>query len=138
MMVGTWAATEFSRMAGVLDAWPAMDAVMAVIVAMSYRSRKERWKLELLATYVLQSTLHVGFAIADDGSAAAFNVYASSVNALFVMQLIIVAREGGRVMWDDVRNRLSNRMHRSDHVRSRAFYPHARRKEGVGDEDVHA
>lgn len=132
----SWFATEIARLAGTLNAWPAMDAMLACMLASSYVQIRRSWKLALLTTYVAQAFGHVGFSMADDGSDAAFMVYASANNALFVLQLIIVAREGGRKAWDDVRDGLSVHMRRCGYIRPGAFQSSKTRNEGVGDEDV--
>lgn len=134
----SWAATELARMTGSLQAWPAMDALLACMLASSHFERPKAWKLALLGTYVAQAMGHVAYQSHDDGSDLSFMVYASANNALFVLQLVIIAREGGRKAWDDVRDRLHVYLRGRDHLRAGAFQTHARRNEGVGDEDVPA
>jgi hypothetical protein len=132
LMVLGWAATEASRMAGMIDAWPAMDAVMAAAVALSCVAVRARWKLELVAVLTIQCGLHAVFARFDDGSKGAFATYAAMNNALFVLQLVIVSRDGRRRMQKHVRDRLSAGGHRGIDNGVHAFVLERTEREGVG------
>ncbi len=93
-----------------LRAYPVMDLVAGTMTLFAWGTDRRGWKAVLAFTFVLDCVCHLAFWMT---GATAFTTYALSLNAVFVLQCLVVGWPGGLHVASAVMRRL--RLHPSWH-----------------------
>jgi len=93
-----------------LRAYPVMDLAAGLLTLFAWGSDRRNWKVALAFTFVLDCVCHLSFWMT---GGHAFTEYALSLNALFVLQCLVVGWPGGLHVASAVMRRL--RLHPSWH-----------------------
>lgn len=76
--------------------WPIMDALMGMAFILAWLDAPSPWKAHLFGAYMMQCLCHVAYHLALVIGWDIGYVYTAALNALFVLQLWIVASDGAK------------------------------------------
>lgn len=93
ILLGTWAISNVTYLGAspFYGLWPAMDAVVIVVLAVLWRERLSLWMIGLLACLLGDMFTHLSYLSGGDFGRAAATAYNLTLNALYIGQLASVA-----------------------------------------------
>lgn len=99
-----WAVANATNQIVSENIWPIMDALMGMAFILAWLDAPSPWKANLFGAYMMQCLCHVAYHLALVIGWDIGYVYTAALNALFVLQLWIVASDGAKRGRDYMRN----------------------------------